>query len=168
MGEDSDNSNESRPISPKMKRWYDEFHNQIVKEDSLEANEETVKDSKPDSSDNGFQHKGFCKILICMSIIGGIFSLIGYAVGPDTCDNDSIFETLGTLLFWISMLSIPINILIWLVTLFDAKAPSAEIFGWSALHILVVFICMLIFGEFLLQDMFCNGGPGFYVTASPI
>tara|TARA_B100001113_G_scaffold293834_1_gene250731 strand:+ start:33 stop:539 length:507 start_codon:yes stop_codon:yes gene_type:complete len=166
--EDSDNSKESRPISPKMKRWYEEFHNQTEKKDSHESNEENLIHSKPDSSDGGFRHKGFCKILICMSIIGGIFSLIGYAVGPDTCDNDSIFETVGALLFWISMLSIPINILIWLTTLVDAKAPSAEIFGWSALHILAVFLCMFIFGEFLLQDMFCNGGPGFYVTASPI
>ena len=110
----------------------------------------------------------FCLVLITMSIGGSIFAMIGYSVGPDTCDNDSIFEILGVFAFWMSMVGIPVNIIIWLSSLTNAEFDSKNVFTLIIVHIGITLICGIVFNGFILQDLFCNGGPDFYVTASPI
>ena len=110
----------------------------------------------------------FCLILITMSIGGSIFAMIGYSVGPKTCDNDSIFEILGVFAFWMSMVGIPVNIIIWLSSLKNTEFDSKNVFTLIIVHIGITLICGIVFNGFILQDLFCNGGPDFYVTASPI
>ena len=110
----------------------------------------------------------FFLVLITMSVGGSIFAMIGYSVGPKTCDNDSIFEILGVFAFWMSMLGIPVNIIILLSSLTDAEFDSKNVFTLIIVHIGITLICGIVFIEFIFQDLFCNGGPDFYVTASPI
>ena len=94
--------------------------------------------------------------------------MIGYFAST-TCDNDSIFEILGVFAFFASMMiGIPVNIIIWLSSLTNPEFNSRKVFLLSVFHVAITLIIGIIFNGFLLQDLFCNRGPGFYVTASPI
>ena len=92
----------------------------------------------------------FFLVLIIMSIGGSIFAMIGYFVGPDTCDNDSIFEILGVFAFWMSMLGIPVNIMIWLSSLKNIEFDSINVFTLSIVHLSITLMCGVLFNEFLL------------------
>ena len=109
-------------------------------------------------------HQKTCKILIAMAVLGGVSAAIGYLLAPDSCDpnEDTIFETFGITSFYLSVLGVPINIIIWLISLFYPDTDSGQIFYWAFLHVVAVIICMFVFGYFLTQDMFCGcwGFPG--------
>ena len=92
----------------------------------------------------------FFLVLITMSIGGSIFAMIGYSVGPKTCDNDSIFEILGVFAFWMSMLGIPVNIMIWLSSLKKIEFDSINVFTLSIVHLSITLMCGVLFNEFLL------------------
>ena len=102
-------------------------------------------------------HKIMCYALMAMAIIGGVFSFIGYILAPDSCgDENTPFESLGFALFVISMFAVPINIIIWLGSLFKPNVDSGKIFYLVCLHALFVTLSMLIFGDnYIAQDMFC-------------
>ena len=102
-------------------------------------------------------HTKMCYVLMAMAVIGGVFSFIGYILAPDSCgDENTVFEDLGFALFMISMFGVPINIIIWLGSLFKSNVDSGEIFVLVILHTLVVILIMFVFGEYIIQDMFCN------------
>ena len=87
----------------------------------------------------------------------------------ESCDNDSIFEILGVFAFSLSMMAgIPVNIIIWLLSLTNPEFNSKNVLLLFTVHAFITLLCGIAFNGYLLQDMFCNGGPGFYVTASPI
>ena len=102
-------------------------------------------------------HKIMCYVLMAMAIIGGVFSFIGYILAPDSCgDENTLFESLGFALFMISMFAVPINIIIWLVSLFKSNVDSGKVFVLVCLHALFVILSMFIFGgNYIAQDMFC-------------
>ena len=102
-------------------------------------------------------HKIMCYVLMAMAIIGGVFSFIGYILAPDSCgDENTLFESLGFALFMISMFAVPINIIIWLVSLFKSNVDSGKVFVLVCLHALFVILSMFIFGDnYIAQDMFC-------------
>jgi len=102
-------------------------------------------------------HKIMCYVLMAMAIIGGVFSFIGYILAPDSCGNENtLFESLGFALFMISMFAVPINIIIWLVSLFKSNVDSGKVFVLVCLHALFVILSMFIFGgNYIAQDMFC-------------
>jgi len=155
------------PKTPAMRSWKKKY---LVGEEPeiVEELEEEVSPAK-EASDADKQFTTFCLVLITMSIGGSIFSMIGYYVGPESCDNDSIFEILGVFAFSLSMMAgIPVNIIIWLLSLTNPEFNSEKVFLLVAVHFVITLLCGAAFNEYLLQDMFCNGGPGFYVTASPI
>ena len=155
------------PKTPAMKSWKKKY---LVEEES-EIEEELEEELSPakEASDADKQFTTFCLVLITMSIGGSIFSMIGYYVGPESCDNDSIFEILGVFAFSLSMMAgIPVNIIIWLLSLTNPEFNSKNVLLLFTVHAAITLLCGIAFNGYLLQDMFCNGGPGFYVTASPI
>ena len=113
-----DTSEGFQPKTPAMKRWkqryldHEESDGSLTEEDEGDDSDEVG----PQISDGNLQFRGFCQILIAMVVIGAIFAFIGYTSGPQTCDDDNLFEILGGLLFWIGMLGIPINLLILLIS----------------------------------------------------
>ena len=137
---------------------------QIVEEISDKGKEKTVGDDLekvlPDAKTRDFfkDHEIMCYALMAMAIIGGIFSFIGYVLAPDSCgvEENTLFESLGYALFVISMFAVPINITIWLGSLFKSNVDSGQVFALVCLHTLIVILIMFVFGEYIIQDMFCN------------
>ena len=170
-GEDDEGSHSKvdsyDPKTPAMKSWKKKYL--VDEEPEIEEEfEEEVSPAK-EASDADKQFNTFCLVLITMSIGGSIFSMVGYYAGPESCDNDSIFEILGVFAFSVSMMAgIPVNIIIWLLSLKNPEFNSEKVFLLVAIHFVTTLLCGAAFNGYLLQDMFCNGGPGFYVTASPI
>ena len=101
-------------------------------------------------------HSRFCVVLILMAFGGGGLAEIGLSIGPDDCDNDNIFETIGVLAFWLSGLGILINGGVFLQSLMDVKFSSSRVFILSVFHIFTWVIAGGIFGEAILQDLFCS------------
>ena len=98
-----------------------------------------------------------------MAVIGAIFSFIGYVSGPQTCDDDNLFEMLGQFMFWMGMLGIPINLFILLISFANSEFDSKDVFVWTLIHFVVTIVFLFLFVEYLLQDMFCDvcmGYPG--------
>ena len=126
-----------------------------------EVEEETDVEDDTDAktmSPNEF-HTKMCYVLMAMAIIGGIFSFIGYVLAPDSCgfEENTLFESLGFVLFMISMYAVPINIIIWIVSLFKSDVDSGQVFVLVCLHTLVAILSMFIFGDnYIAQDMFCD------------
>jgi len=133
------------------------------KEKIIEDDLEKILSNTKTLSPNEF-HKMICKILMVMAVIGGFFAFIGYTLAPESCASheDTIWETLGIALFYISVFGVPINIIIWLISLFNSNVDSPQILVWVFFHTVVVIISMVIFAEYIIQDMFCGcfGFPG--------
>ena len=127
------------------------------KEKIVEDDLEKVLSNAKTMSPNEF-HTKMCYVLMAMAVIGGVFSFIGYILAPDSCgDENTVFEDLGFALFMMSMIGVPINIIIWLGSLFKSNVDSAEIFVLVILHTLVVILIMFVFGDnYIAQDMFCD------------
>lgn len=158
-----DKSEGYQPKSPAMKRWKQRYLDNEESDDSL-----TEEDEGDDSdevvhqiSEGNLQFRNFCQILIVMVVIGAIFSFIGYVSGPQTCDDDNLFEILGGLLFWLGMLGIPINLLILLISFANSEFDSKDAFTWSLIHFVVSILFLFLFIEYVLQDMFCDVCMGF-------
>lgn len=108
----------------------------------------------------------FTLTLCFLAFIGGVFSMIGYYTGPHGCDDDSFFEAIGGLMFWIGFLGFPLNVLWWLGSIPNAEIDSGDLFGMVLLHAAVVFLTLVFFSEGLLNDMFCGGnGPHYDIGA---
>ena len=99
-----------------------------------------------------------------MAVVGGFFAFLGYNIAPDSCasHDDTIWESSGVAIFILSTIGVPINIIIWLISLFNSNVDSGQIFVWVFFHIIVVIISMAVFDDYILQDMFCGcwGFPG--------
>ena len=155
-----------QPKSPAMKRWkkryldHEDVDSSTIEEDDESNSNEVVQ---PLVSDANLQFRGFCQLLIAMAVIGAIFSFIGYVSGPQTCDDDNLFEMLGQFMFWMGMLGIPINLFILLISFANSEFDSKDVFVWTLIHFVVTIVFLFLFVEYLLQDMFCDvcmGYPG--------
>ena len=154
------------PKTRAMKSWKKRIS--VAGEPKIGKEKENLPPVKEISSANERFNK-FCLVLITMSIGGGLFSMIGYSIGPQTCDNDNIFEILGFFAFCASMMAgIPLNLIIWLSSLNDSEFDSRGVFTLVIVHIVITLLCFVVLGEYIFQDLWCGGGPSFYVTASPI
>ncbi len=111
-------------------------------------------------------HRQSCVVLMLLAIIAGLSMQMGLAIGPDDCDNDNFFETIGTIALFISLFGAPINALILLSSFTDSEVSSSRIFMWSFAHIAVLFLTMFLFEEAVFQDMFCgSNGPHYDIGA---
>ena len=135
------------PNTRAMKAWKKRIY--VDDEPEMEKEKEEVTPVQEIFPANK-KYTTFCLVLISMSIGGSIFGMIGYSVGPDTCDNDSIFEILGVFAFWMSMLGIPVNIMIWLSSLKNIEFDSINVFTLSIVHLSITLMCGVLFNEFLL------------------
>ena len=90
-----------------------------------------------------------------MALVGGFLLQMGLTVGPDGCDNDNAFEQFGGVAFFFSVLGVPINGLIVLISLTDKNMDAGKAFAWTVAHLGVLFLTMLVFQDAVLQDMFC-------------
>lgn len=170
MTEDQAESDDSRdksegfqPQTPAMKRWKQRYLDNEDEDVSLE--EESERDSSDEGvqmiSDGNLQFRNFCQILIAMVVIGAIFAFIGYASGSQTCDDDNLFEALGVSMFWLGLIGVPINFVILLISFANPEFDSNDVFTWSLIHFVVSIVFLFLFGEYLLQDMFCDACMGF-------
>ena len=113
-----------------------------------------------------YQHYKFCTILMLMAFLGAVSMQMGLSIGPDDCDNDNFFETIGGLALWISAIGIPINGIIFLRSFFALDMNTAGIFFWSIAHIAVLILILVFFIDAIAQDMFCgSGGPHYDIGA---
>ena len=156
-------SDEFQPKSPAMKRWKQRYIDNEESEDSLTEEDEGVNSDEGVQmiSDGNLQFRGFCQILIAMVVIGAIFAFIGYTSGPQTCDDDNLFEILGVSMFWLGMLGIPINLLVLLISFANPEFDSKDVFTWSLIHFVVSILFMFLFIEYVFQDAFCDACFGF-------
>ena len=135
-----------------------------ILDEIIEENEKIIRDNLKEVSSNQKAmspnefHTKMSHVFMAMAVIGGVFSFIGYILAPDSCggEENTLFESLGYVLFVFSMIAVPINITIWLVSLFKSNVNSSQVFGLVCLHTMVVIIIMFVFGEYIAQDMFCN------------
>ena len=154
------------PKTRAMKSWKKRIS--VAEKPKIRKEKENSPPVKEISSANERFNK-FCMVLITMSIGGGLFSMIGYSIGPQTCDNDNIFEILGLFAFCASMMvGIPLNLIIWLSSLNDSEFDSRGVFSMVIVHIIITLLCFIVLGGYIFQDLWCGRGPNFYVTASPI
>ena len=101
-----------------------------------------------------------------MAFLGAVSMQMGLSIGPDDCDNDNFFETIGGLALWISAIGIPINGIIFLRSFFALDMNTAGIFFWSIAHIAVLILILVFFIDAITQDMFCgSGGPHYDIGA---
>ena len=122
--------------------------------------EDWSDDKKP------FTNYKFCTILMLMAFLGAVSMQMGLSIGPDDCDNDNFFETIGGLALWISAIGIPINGIIFLRSFFALDMNTAGIFFWSIAHIAVLILILVFFIDAIAQDMFCgSGGPHYDIGA---
>ena len=146
-GVDNSKIENYHPNTRAMKAWKKRIY--VDDEPEMEKEKEEVTPVQEIFPANK-KYTTFCLVLISMSIGGSIFGIIGYSVGPDTCDNDSIFEILGVFAFWMSMLGIPVNIMIWLSSLKNIEFDSINVFTLSIVHLSITLMCGVLFNEFLL------------------
>ncbi|GEM_PF-772412 len=144
-----------------MKEWKNKYYDKDDTETKIDVENENQDTPIEEGSSTDFSHKKFCLILMGLAVGGGIFASLGYSIGPETCDNDSIFESLGVAAFWISMIGIPINVIIWLISLWDEEIISSDVFVLSIAHAIVWSLTLFIFAEYIFQDMFCDACMGF-------
>lgn len=170
LGDDKKKHANFKPNSTAMKQWkkkyYDKDEAEIVTASSDKYDTKSGEDERSVIIEDkdiiaDMTHKKFCLIMMGMALGGGIFALIGYGVGPRSCDNDSIFEILGVVAFWISMVGIPINIIILLSSITDVESDSFAIFKWSIIHAVFWFAVLLLFSGAIFQDVFCGACMGF-------
>ena len=148
------------PKSSAMKGWKKKYY------DKEEPAVDTVTKSSGEddlSSTNRFNRK-FCIVLILMSIVGGVFSYIGYVLAPESCSSrdDTIFETIGLPLFMISYFLFPISLIFCLGSLVNPDMNTSNMFFWTLSTAIILVISATIFIEYVIQDMFCGcfGFPG--------
>ena len=110
-------------------------------------------------------HKRFCLLFIAVGFVGGAFAEIGFAFGPDGCDDDGIFETVGVCLFWISLFFIPVNGLIFLISIPNKEMSTADVFIMTVFYTIVILAINVVFVDGIFQDMFCSGGPHYDIGA---
>ena len=158
------------PKSSAMKEWKRKYYD---KEEPTAAtvtksSGEEVVVSVNDVFAKNITHKKFVLTLIALAFGGGYFARLGVKFGPRECSPDGLFEILGGLMFWASVIGLGVNLVILLASLAKDDFKTKTVLLWTVLHIISLILSFAIFAEFLLDDLFCNGGHNFYVTASPI
>ena len=83
-------------------------------------------------------HKRFCLLLIIMAFVGGALIEIVDNSTPDECEEGGVLVSIGVFLFWISFLSVAINGLILLVSIFIKEMSTGEVYLQAFFHIIML------------------------------
>ena len=92
-------------------------------------------------------HKRFCLLLIFMAFVGGALIEIADNSTPDECEEGGALVSIGVFLYWISFLSVAINGLILLVSIFIKEMSTGEVYLQALFHIIMLIVVLAIFGE---------------------
>lgn len=153
-----DEGNEAyEPRSPAMVRWNDRYNRFKIngRASFTPRSQQSEGDASTSTNSGPFPHSTFCTVLMGLALVGGFLLQMGATVGPDGCDNDNVFEQLGGLAFFLSMIGVPINGLIFLNSLMDEALDAGKAFAWTAAHLGVLFLTIFLFQDGVFQDMFC-------------
>jgi len=169
-------SRDFRTNSKAMRIWKEKYYkktNSNTSNDNVEnvfekkykAHKEKLE-AKPSLPESNVKHIAMNKILIAFAVSGSVLLLLGYSLGPEGCENSTIFEAVGKLLFFMSMGGICVNLFILFISLFDNEFNSGIVLGWGFLHATCWFVCAMISVEALISDAWCNGnGPSYDIGA---
>ena len=145
------------PRSPAMVRWNDRYNRS--KKDGRALF--TPRSQQPEGGAStttelgSFPHSTFCGVLMGLALVGGFLLQMGLTIGPDGCDNVNAFEQFGGVAFFLSMIGVPINGLIVLISLTDKNMDTGKAFAWTVAHLGVLFFTIFLFQDGVFQDMFC-------------
>ena len=146
------------PRSPAMVRWNDRYNRSKKDGRALftPRSQQPEGDASTTTSSGSFPHSTFCGVMMGMALVGGFLLQMGLTVGPNGCDNDNVFEQLGGLAFFFSVLGgVPINCLMVLSSLTDENMDAGKAFAWTVAHLGVLFFTIFLFQDGVFQDMFC-------------
>lgn len=169
-------SRDFRANSKAMRVWKEKYYQKNDKstsendgenifEKKYKAHKENLE-AKPGLSESNIKHIAMNKILIAFAVSGSVLLLLGYTLGPEGCENSTIFEAIGKLLFFMSMGGLGLNVFILFISLFDDEFSTLIVLGWGFLHAICWFVCAMISVEALISDAWCNGnGPSYDIGA---
>ena len=82
-----------------------------------------------------------------MAFVGGALIEIADNSKPDECEEGGALVSIGVFLYWISFLSVAINGLILLVSIFIKEMSTGEVYLQALFHIIMLIVVLAIFGE---------------------
>ncbi|RJU93981.1 MAG: hypothetical protein DWC03_03675 [Candidatus Poseidoniales archaeon] len=155
-----------QPRSPGMARWNEKYNPRSKKEGGKSFTPRSQLSESPPATEESVKYQRFSVVLIFLAFFGGFFMQMGVDIGPNDCENDNFFEVVGGMAFFFSMIGIPVNGFVLFISFFDEKLRSSTIFKWSLAHLGIVFLMFILFGNAILQDMWCGGnGPHYDIGA---
>lgn len=155
-----------QPRSPGMARWNEKYNRRSKKEEGKSFTPRSQLSESPPTTEESVKYQRFSVVLIFLAFFGGFFMQMGLDIGPTDCENDNFFEVVGGMAFFVSMIGIPVNGVVLFISFFDEKLRSSTIFKWSLAHLGIVFLMFILFGNAIMQDMFCGGkGPHYDIGA---
>ena len=95
-------------------------------------------------------HKRFCLLLIIMAFVGGALIEIGDNSTADECAGGGPLVSIGAFLFWTSLLSVAINVLILFVSIFSIEMSAGEVYLQAFFHIIMLIVVLAICGEAIM------------------
>jgi len=101
----------------------------------------------PLKSDGNKVHKRFCRLLIIMAFVGGALIEIGDNSTPGECEEGGALASIGGFLFWTSFWLVPINVLIYLVSMLMKEMNTGEVYLQAFFHIIMLIFVVAIVGE---------------------
>ena len=110
-------------------------------------------------------HKRFCLLLIIMAFVGGALIEIVDNSTPNECEEGGVLVSIGVFLFWISFLSVAINGLILLVSIFIKGMSTGEVYLQAFFHIIMLIVVIAIFGEAIFCHLPFSVAPSYDIGA---
>lgn len=159
--------------SKAMRQWKEKYYDsensaEESKNDSGKTQNERKQEAeiKPTLPESNLQHIAMNKVFIAAAFLGSILMVLGYSWGPEGCEDSTIFEGLGKILIFMSLVGAAVNIFILFVSFSDKDFDSAVVLGWGFLHALCWFVAATIASDALLSDAWCGGrGPSYDIGA---
>ena len=173
MSSDDRESQNFTTKSKAMREWKEKYYKNEnseddIKRDSVKLQNEYKENTgfKPTLPESNLQHIAMNKVFIASVFLGSVLMVLGYSWGPEGCEDSTIFEAFGSILIFMSLFGVVVNIFILFISFSDKDFDSAVVLGWGFLHALCWFVGATIASEALLSDAWCNGnGPSYDIGA---
>ena len=122
-------------------------------------------DIPPLKSDGNKVHKRFCRLLIIMALVGGALIEIGDNSTLGECEEGGALASIGGFLFWTSFFLVPINVLIYLVSMLVKEMNTGEVYLQAFFHIIMLIVVAAIVGEELSCHFPISVAPDYNIGA---
>ena len=110
-------------------------------------------------------HKRFCLLLIIMAFVGGALIGISDNSTPDECEEGGTLVSIGAFLFWTSFFCVPINGLIYLVSILVKSMNTGEVYLQAFFHIIMLIVVLAIFEEAIFCHFPFSVAPSYDIGA---